>query len=32
MKPSDPEIIRIHAAFAYVLSLSSAINNFDKVE
>jgi len=32
IKPPDPEIIRIHAAFAYVLSLSSTINNFDKVE
>ena len=32
MKPSNSEIIRIHAAFACVLSLSSTINNFDEVE
>ena len=32
MKPSDSEIIRIHTAFACVLSLSGTINNFDKVE
>ena len=32
IKPPDPEIIRIHAAFARVLSLSGAIDYFDKVE
>ena len=32
MKPPDSEIIRIHAAFACVLSLSGIINNFDEVE
>ncbi|KAL9708594.1 hypothetical protein Ac2012v2_008139 [Leucoagaricus gongylophorus] len=32
VKPPDPEIIRIHAAFARVLSLSGAIDYFDKVE
>ena len=32
IKPPVPEIIRIHAAFACVLSLSSTINNFDEVE
>jgi len=32
VKPPDSEIIRIHAAFAYVLSLSGAIDYFDKVE
>ena len=32
VKPPDPEIIRIHAAFARVLSPSGAIDYFDKVE
>ena len=32
VKPPDPEIIRIHAAFAHVLSLSGVIDYFDKVE
>jgi len=32
VKPPDHEIIRIHAAFACVLSLSGAIDYFDKVE
>ena len=32
VKPSDPEIIRIYAAFAHVLSLSGIINYFDEVE
>ena len=32
VKPPDPEIIRIHAAFARVLSLSGAIDYFDEVE
>ena len=32
MKPPDSKIIRIHAAFACVLSLSGIIDNFDEVE
>jgi len=32
MKPPDSEIIRIHAAFACVLSLSGTISNFDEVD
>ena len=32
VKPPDPEIISIHAAFACVLSPSDAIDYFDKVE
>ena len=32
MKPPDSEIIRIHATFACILSLSGTINNFDEVE
>ncbi|KAL9710801.1 hypothetical protein Ac2012v2_006338 [Leucoagaricus gongylophorus] len=32
VKPPDPEIISIHAAFARVLSPSGAIDYFDKVE
>ncbi|KAL9708936.1 hypothetical protein Ac2012v2_007752 [Leucoagaricus gongylophorus] len=32
VKPPDPEIIRIHAAFARVLGLSGAIYYFDKLE
>ena len=32
MKLSNPEIIKIHIAFACILSLSSAINYLDKVE
>ena len=32
IKPPDPEIIRIYAAFARILSLSGAIDYFDKVE
>jgi len=32
MKPPNSEIIRIHATFACILSLSGTINNFDEVE
>jgi len=32
VKPPDPEIIRIHAAFAHVLSPSGAMDYFDRVE
>ena len=32
VKPPDPEIISIHAAFARVLSPSGAMDYFDKVE